>query len=106
MTAGAGHVFVIGVDPAGCTGIVTDSRTHKIQSVDVLAAKISPIAGSTLGYADGIGTNAKFKMPEGVALINNGGTALVADTGNNRIRRVDGIVPTLCSRVYLPLMRR
>jgi sugar lactone lactonase YvrE len=57
---------------------------------------VSTIAGSAVGYADGPATRARFNTPSGLAL-DASGALLVADTGNNAIRRVapDGSVSTL-----------
>jgi sugar lactone lactonase YvrE len=51
---------------------------------------VSTIAGSVtnFGTADGIGTNATFGGIQGIAVDNSGKTVYVADTDNNRIRRV------------------
>ena len=48
---------------------------------------VSTIAGSSEGFADGKDSAAKFICPRGVA-IDSDGSYIVADTGNNRIRRV------------------
>ena len=45
-------------------------------------------AGSTLGFADGTGTDASFNRPSGVAVSPDGGTVYVADDVNHRIRQV------------------
>src|SRR2546428_1071351 len=55
------------------------------------------VAGDgTAGFADGAGSSARFDNPQGVA-VDASGMIYVADTGNNRIRRiaVDGPVSTL-----------
>lgn len=58
--------------------------------------KVITIAGSTSGFLDGIGSNAKFNIPVGVAL-GEGGTLYVTDAHNHAIRRITsaGIVTTL-----------
>jgi sugar lactone lactonase YvrE len=98
----------ITIDPQGCTAAVADSQTHTIKRIEVFSGLISPIAGSAgnPGSANGSGTNARFNTPKGVALTNGKSTALVADTRNNTIRRIDGIETPKCQRVFLPLARR
>ena len=58
---------------------------------------VSTLAGSgTPGFADGPGTSAVFNNPHGVA-VDVAGMVYVADTANNRIRRIatDGVVSTV-----------
>lgn len=57
---------------------------------------VSTLAGGDAGFADGFGNAARFSTLSGLALDAHG-TLYVADTGNNRIRRVtrDGQVATL-----------
>src|SRR5262249_10503184 len=57
---------------------------------------VSTLAGNgTAGFADGAGTAAMFNNPQGIAVGANG-VVYVADTANNRIRRIatDGSVTT------------
>ena len=58
--------------------------------------RVDTLAGSLEGFADGIGADARFHTPSGLA-IDTAGTLYVADTGNHAIRRVapDGTVTTL-----------
>ena len=48
---------------------------------------ITSIAGGVEGYGDGVGDKALFNSPSGIAIAKNG-DLIVADTGNNRIRRI------------------
>ena len=58
---------------------------------------VTTVAGDgTAGFVDGPGASARFDNPQGIA-VDSSGMIYVADTGNNRIRRiaVDGTVATL-----------
>ena len=59
------------------------------------------VAGGANGYRDGLGADAQFRYPSDVAADANG-TVYVADTGNDRIRRItpDGNVTTLAGSIY------
>ncbi|MEO6656025.1 MAG: hypothetical protein ABIO36_08065, partial [Pyrinomonadaceae bacterium] len=72
---------------------VADTYNDRIRVIE--NGMVATIAGSTNGYADGVGDQAKFDTPSGVAIWQD--KLLVADTGNHRIRVVeaDGHVWTL-----------
>ena len=51
----------------------------------------SVIAGSTLGFADGNGTSAKFNNPQAFSL--DSGQLYIADTGNSLLRKMETTPP-------------
>jgi len=59
------------------------------------------VAGGASGYRDGPGTEALFRQPLDVAIAADG-LCYVADTGNDRIRRIerDGSVSTVAGSIY------
>jgi sugar lactone lactonase YvrE len=65
---------------------VTDKFNHKIRKITP-DGMVTTLAGSDYGYLDGPGTRAQFKYPNGIAIAPDG-SLYVADTDNNRIRRV------------------
>jgi len=90
---------------SGPAGIVIDAANniYVVESGKSLIRKITPAGSvSTLagtepgGYADGIGSNALFANPEGMAIDRNG-NLFIADLGNNTIRKVTpaGLVTTI-----------
>lgn len=85
----------IAVDADGEYVYDVDTDTPVLRKIEVATATVTTLAGSTPGYTDGVGTAAQLGYPYGVAVDDNG-TLLLADTWNNRIRRVlaDGTVGT------------
>jgi sugar lactone lactonase YvrE len=92
----AGFTFPSGVavDSAGNV-FVADQLNHRIRRITPEGV-VTTFAGSTSGSTDGTGTNASFNTPFGVA-VDSAGNVFVADTVNNRIRRITsaGVVTTL-----------
>ena len=74
---------------------IADQENNCIRKMNNFG-EVTTIAGDgTQGYADGQGTNAKFHFPAGVAC-DNAGNVYVADSYNNRIRKIapNGTVTT------------
>lgn len=85
----------VAVAPDG-TVYVADSGNQRIRQITP-AGVVSTLAGSgTAGFADGSAGVAQFNYPNGIAL-GADGTLYVADSANNRIRKVSstGVVSTL-----------
>ncbi|MEB3220445.1 MAG: hypothetical protein VKS61_00055 [Candidatus Sericytochromatia bacterium] len=74
---------------------VADTANHRIRRISP-AGVVTTVAGVDRGFADGQGEEALFKLPYAVAA-GPDGAVYVADTANNRIRRVTptGRVDTL-----------
>jgi hypothetical protein len=86
----------LAVDSAGNV-IVADTFNHTIRKITP-SGVVSTLAGwvDRLGNTDGTGPSAQFYQPRGLALAPDG-SFIVADTGNDLIRRVTqaGVVTTL-----------
>lgn len=71
---------------------IADEGNNRIRRVDHQSGIITTVAGSspTYGFSGdgGPARNAKLSLPEGVA-VSADGDVYIADTGNNRVRRVD-----------------
>ena len=74
------------VDSSGIL-YVADDENHRIRKI-TSAGVVSTFAGSRSGYHDATGTEAQFNFPSGVA-VDSSGNLYVADTGNNRIRKIE-----------------
>ncbi|MBM3269854.1 MAG: hypothetical protein FJZ01_19655, partial [Candidatus Sericytochromatia bacterium] len=70
---------------AGGTLYVADTRNHRVRRIAPDGA-VSTLIGGAAGFADGSLATARCNAPRGVALL--GGAIVVADTGNNAIRRI------------------
>jgi len=74
--------------------VVADTYNDRVRIIR--DGKVSTLAGSTKGFADGAATVARFDTPLGLAVLPEN-RILVADSGNGRIRVIDpeGAVSTL-----------
>lgn len=88
----------IAIDKSGNL-FVADKNNQRIRKIDK-DGNVTTLAGSTDGFNDGQGANAKFNFPSGVA-VDEEGNVFVADRSNHLIRKVDkdGNVTTVAGTV-------
>jgi len=78
---------------------VADTYNNRIRKITP-SGLVTTIAGSTKGFADSQGTLAKFNWPHGIIV--KSGNLYVADSYNNRIRKIDtaGNVTTIAGSAF------
>jgi len=65
--------------------VIADTQNNRIRLLTLHNSNVTTIAGGEAGFADGIGSNARFDTPSGLAVLPND-NIIIADTNNNRIR--------------------
>jgi sugar lactone lactonase YvrE len=79
--------FGIAIDKTSSVLIADGGASNRIRRL-TKEGKIETVAGSTEGFANGAASDAKFNTPSGIAM-DTQGNLYIADTGNNRIRKLD-----------------
>ena len=69
------------------TILVADTDNHCLRTVSSIDGTTETVAGGLVGYDDGEGKSARFCYP-GACALDSGGNLIVADVGNDCIRRV------------------
>ena len=85
---------VVAIDSFGNVFVV-DRSNHKIRKI-TLDGAVTTFAGSgSIGSADGVGTSASFKYPDG-AVFDSHNNLFISDQSNHKIRKItpDGTVTT------------
>ena len=99
LTARMGIAFGVAMDASGNT-YFTDSYNYVIRKVSSTGV-VSIVAGKAgvPGSDDGIGINARFDRPQGIA-VDSAGNVYVSDYNNFTIRKItpDGLVSTLAGK--------
>lgn len=87
--------FGVAVAADGTIYVADAGESNRIRKI-LPDGSVSTLAGNTEGFADGAGVSASFNTPSALAL-GPDGNLYVADTGNNRIRKVtpEGNVSTV-----------
>jgi DNA-binding beta-propeller fold protein YncE len=80
------------IDPATSMLYLSEKdNTHQgivVRKISVASQTMTTLAGNVQGSADGIGTNAMFRMGAFLALSPTNGHLYVSDYGNNRIKQI------------------
>jgi DNA-binding beta-propeller fold protein YncE len=82
--------FGAAISPDGSFALVADTDNHLIRQIVLSSSVVTTVAGvaGSSGSTNGIGTNAKFYYPAGVAISPDGSFALVAEYDNDMIRQI------------------
>ena len=93
--SGFSDPFGVAVAKDGTIYVADAGESNRIRKISP-DGNVTTLAGGREGFADGVGPSASFNTPSALAL-GPGGNLFVADTGNNRIRKItpEGQVSTV-----------
>jgi hypothetical protein len=86
LSASFSDPFGIAVDRRGVVYVADGGESNRVRRLTP-EGRVETVAGSTEGFADGNASEARFNTPSGIA-IDRAGNLLIADTSNNRIRKL------------------
>lgn len=76
--------------PDGSFLLVSDYLTSLVRHINLTSKTVTTLAGGETGnFADGVGSLALFQRPLGLAVSPDGTWVAVADSANDKIRRID-----------------
>src|SRR5215207_2788123 len=78
--------FGIAIAADGTIYVADAGESNRIRKISP-EGNVTTLAGGAEGFADGVGASAAFNTPSALAL-GPDGNLYVADTGNNRIRKI------------------
>src|SRR5262249_30186010 len=84
--SGFSDPFGVAIAKDGTIYVADAGESNRIRKISP-DGNVTTLAGGNEGYADGVGPAASFNTPSALAL-GPDGNLFVADTGNNRIRRI------------------
>ena len=81
----------IAINSDSTLALIADTDNHTIRTIDIVGDEVATIAGTAgmAGSNNGSGTDARFNAPQSIAISTDGTFAIVADTDNHTIRRLD-----------------
>jgi serine/threonine-protein kinase len=89
------------MDPSGMYALIVDA--HRVRRIVIATARVTTLAGTgAASFIDTVGALASFNNPHAISIHVGGSFALVADAGNNRIRRIALSSPPCSAGFYCP----
>jgi hypothetical protein len=83
----ASFSYPMGISSDGTNLYISDLNNHNVRKIVIATGIVTTVAGSgSAGAVDATGTAASFYFPSGIT--NDGSSLYVADTGNNKIRKI------------------